>query len=102
MRDLIGPGVTAFMWLVFAAGTLADRIEGTLAWLILIGTATLTTIGVLVAVRKVLTFLGKANAGLDHMLSLPEFRDEVIHRLQRLERHAGIVEARNIVIDGDD
>lgn len=90
MRDLIGPGVTAFMWLVFAAGTLADRIEGTLAWVILVGTATLTTIGVLVAVRKVLAFLSKANEGLDQMLSLPSFRDEVVRRLQRLERHAGL------------
>lgn len=92
MRDLIGPGVTAFMWLVFAAGTLADRIEGTLAWMILIGTATLTTIGVLVAVRKVLAFLAKANEGLDQMLSLPSFRAEMVQRLQRLERHVGLSE----------
>ncbi len=90
MRELIGPGITAFMWLVFAAGTLADRIEGTLAWMILVGTATLTTIGVLVAIRKVLAFLSKANEGLDHMLSLPSFRAEVISRLSRLERHAGL------------
>jgi hypothetical protein len=102
VRELIGPGITAFFWLVLAAGSVADRIEGTLAWIILIGTAILTTIGVLVIVRKVLTFLGKANAGLDHMMSLPEFRNEVIHRLQRLERHAGIVEARNAAFDDRD
>lgn len=90
MRELIGPGITAFFWIVFAAGTLADRIEGTLAWVILVGTATLTTIGVLVAVRKVLAFLSKANEGLDQMLSLPSFRAEVVQRLQRLEQHAGL------------